>query len=45
MVYFTLFLCFILAVLITPVVKWLAFRVGATDKPNKRKVHQKLCHV
>ncbi|WP_432199323.1 glycosyltransferase family 4 protein [Anoxybacillus gonensis] len=42
MVYFTLFLCFVLAVLITPVVKWLAFRVGATDKPNQRKVHQKI---
>ena len=42
MVYFTLFLCFVVAVLITPVVKWLAFRVGATDKPNQRKVHQKI---
>lgn len=42
MVYFTLFLCFVLAVLITPVVKWLAFRVGATDKPNQRRVHQKI---
>ena len=42
MVYFTLFLCFVVAVLITPVVKWLAFKVGATDKPNQRKVHQKI---
>ncbi|SFA50568.1 UDP-GlcNAc:undecaprenyl-phosphate GlcNAc-1-phosphate transferase [Anoxybacillus pushchinoensis] len=42
MVYFTLFLCFIVAVLITPAVKWLAFRIGATDKPNQRKVHQKI---
>ncbi|MGJ7035668.1 glycosyltransferase family 4 protein [Anoxybacillus eryuanensis] len=42
MIYFTLLLCFVVAVLITPVVKWLAFRVGATDKPNQRKVHQKI---
>ncbi|EMT45165.1 glycosyltransferase family 4 protein [Anoxybacillus flavithermus] len=42
MVYFTLFLCFVVAVLITPAVKWLAFKVGATDKPNQRKVHQKI---
>ncbi|GMB09149.1 glycosyltransferase family 4 protein [Thermolongibacillus altinsuensis] len=42
MIYFTLLICFIIAVLITPAVKWLAFKVGATDKPNQRKVHQKI---
>lgn len=40
--YFTLLICFALSVLFTPFVKKLAFAVGATDKPNKRKVHQKI---
>jgi UDP-GlcNAc:undecaprenyl-phosphate/decaprenyl-phosphate GlcNAc-1-phosphate transferase len=34
--------CFILSLLLTPLVKKLAFKIGATDKPNKRKVHQKI---
>ncbi|MBA2874607.1 glycosyltransferase family 4 protein [Thermaerobacillus caldiproteolyticus] len=38
----TLFICFALSVLFTPFVKKLAFAVGATDKPNQRKVHQKI---
>lgn len=42
MVYITLMICFILSVLITPLVKKLAFAIGATDKPNARKVHQKI---
>ncbi|RSK28635.1 undecaprenyl/decaprenyl-phosphate alpha-N-acetylglucosaminyl 1-phosphate transferase [Bacillus sp. HMF5848] len=42
MVYVTLVLCFIASVLLTPVVKKLAFVIGATDKPNHRKVHQKI---
>ncbi len=42
MVYVTLFLCFIASVLITPLVKKLAIAIGATDKPNARKVHQKI---
>lgn len=42
MVYITLMICFIVSVLITPLVKKLAFAIGATDKPNARKVHQKI---
>ncbi|MFS0561714.1 MraY family glycosyltransferase [Terribacillus sp. 179-K 1B1 HS] len=34
--------CFILSVALTPMVKKLAFAIGATDKPNARKVHQKI---
>lgn len=36
---FTLVLAFVASVLFTPLVKRLAFRVGAVDKPNYRKVH------
>lgn len=32
----------ILALLMTPLVKRLAFRIGAIDKPNARKVHTKI---
>ncbi|MGD6875885.1 glycosyltransferase family 4 protein [Bacillus infantis] len=42
MFYLTLFICFISSILITPLVKKLAFKIGATDKPNQRKVHQKI---
>ncbi len=42
MIYITLILCFIASILITPLVKKLAFKIGATDKPNNRKVHQKI---
>lgn len=42
MTYFTMLVCFIISILITPVVKKLAYIIGATDKPNKRKVHQKI---
>ncbi|MGM9943338.1 MAG: glycosyltransferase family 4 protein [Lysinibacillus sp.] len=42
MVYLTLLLCFIASLIITPLVRKLAFRIGATDKPNHRKVHQKI---
>ncbi|MDQ0269107.1 MraY family glycosyltransferase [Cytobacillus purgationiresistens] len=42
MIYLTLILCFICSVLLTPLVKKLAFKVGATDKPNNRKVHEKV---
>lgn len=31
--------CFILSLLLTPVVKKIAFKIGATDQPNQRKVH------
>lgn len=42
MIYLTMLLCFFTSILITPVVKKLAFKIGATDKPNYRKVHQKI---
>ncbi|GGD10719.1 glycosyltransferase family 4 protein [Pontibacillus salipaludis] len=42
MEYKALILCFIASILITPLVKKLAVKIGATDKPNERKVHQKL---
>ncbi|TWI59934.1 glycosyltransferase family 4 protein [Halalkalibacter nanhaiisediminis] len=37
-----LVICFIVTVLITPLVKRFAIKIGATDKPNHRKVHQKV---
>lgn len=40
--YVTLALCFVASILLTPLVKKLAFAIGATDKPNHRKVHQKI---
>ncbi|WP_394141244.1 glycosyltransferase family 4 protein [Cytobacillus oceanisediminis] len=42
MFYLTLFICFMASILLTPLVKKLAFKVGATDKPNQRKVHAKI---
>ncbi|MGG1676509.1 glycosyltransferase family 4 protein [Neobacillus sp. NRS-1170] len=42
MIYITLLICFISSILLTPLVKKLAFKIGATDKPNQRKVHQKI---
>jgi UDP-GlcNAc:undecaprenyl-phosphate GlcNAc-1-phosphate transferase len=42
MLYLTLLLCFVLSVIFTPFVKKLAFAIGATDRPNQRKVHQKI---
>jgi UDP-GlcNAc:undecaprenyl-phosphate GlcNAc-1-phosphate transferase len=42
MVYFTLVVCFFSSILLTPLVKKLAFLIGATDKPNYRKVHQRI---
>jgi UDP-GlcNAc:undecaprenyl-phosphate GlcNAc-1-phosphate transferase len=40
MIAVTLLICFIVTVLITPLVKRLAIKIGAVDKPNYRKVHQ-----
>ncbi|WP_045518237.1 MraY family glycosyltransferase [Neobacillus niacini] len=40
MLFFTLIVCFIITILITPIIKKLAVFIGATDKPNQRKVHQ-----
>ncbi|MCM3716139.1 glycosyltransferase family 4 protein [Halalkalibacter oceani] len=42
MLVLALVICFIVTVLITPVVKRFAIKIGATDKPNHRKVHQKV---
>lgn len=42
MLYVTLFLCFCASIFLTPLVKKIAFKIGATDKPNARKVHQKI---
>jgi len=42
LVYLAFALCFFASLLITPLVKKFAFRVGATDKPNHRKVHKKI---
>ena len=42
MLYLTLILCFITSILVTPLVKKLAYKIGATDKPNQRKVHEKI---
>ncbi|HYK74659.1 MAG TPA: MraY family glycosyltransferase [Pseudoneobacillus sp.] len=42
MIYLTMFICFVTSILITPLVKKFAFKIGATDKPNKRKVHEKI---
>jgi len=35
-------ICFIASILLTPLVKKFAIKIGATDNPNERKVHQKL---
>jgi UDP-GlcNAc:undecaprenyl-phosphate/decaprenyl-phosphate GlcNAc-1-phosphate transferase len=42
MLWLTLAICFIVTLLITPLVRRFAIKIGATDKPNHRKVHQKL---
>lgn len=42
MFYLTLVVCFFAAILLTPLVKKLAFKIGATDKPNHRKVHVRI---
>ncbi|MDD9148040.1 MULTISPECIES: glycosyltransferase family 4 protein [unclassified Sporolactobacillus] len=42
MVYLTFVICFLAAIGLTPLVKKLAIRAGATDVPNARKVHKKI---
>ena len=39
MIYVSLIMAFLVAILITPLVKKLAYRIGAVDTPNDRKVH------
>lgn len=41
MAYLTLLITFVTAIIVTPIVIKLSFKFGATDKPDKRKVHQK----
>ncbi|WP_181347244.1 MraY family glycosyltransferase [Thalassobacillus sp. CUG 92003] len=40
MEYQALLFCFILSIVITPLVKKIAIKIGATDQPNDRKVHK-----
>lgn len=42
MLYITLAICFFASIVLTPLVKKLAFKIGATDKPNQRKVHSRI---
>ncbi|AKG03884.1 undecaprenyl-phosphate alpha-N-acetylglucosaminyl 1-phosphate transferase [Salimicrobium jeotgali] len=42
MEYQALLVCFIVAIIVTPLVKKLAVYIGATDKPDPRKVHKVL---
>ncbi|EIT86907.1 Glycosyl transferase family 4 [Fictibacillus macauensis ZFHKF-1] len=41
MLYITLGICFLATLLLTPIVKKIAFSIGAVDQPAKRKVHEK----
>lgn len=40
MLYLAMIVCFVLSILITPLIKKLALAIGATDKPSQRKIHQ-----
>ncbi|MBM7607987.1 UDP-GlcNAc:undecaprenyl-phosphate GlcNAc-1-phosphate transferase [Lysinibacillus composti] len=42
MIYVSLFVALVAAILLTPLVKRLAFRIGAVDAPNYRKVHSRI---
>lgn len=42
MIYVSLFAAFVASILLTPLVKRLAFRLGAVDAPNYRKVHARI---
>lgn len=42
MIYVSLIVAFIAAIVLTPLVKRLAFRIGAVDAPNYRKVHARI---
>ena len=42
MIYVSLAVAFIASILLTPLVKRLAFRLGAVDAPNYRKVHARI---
>ncbi|OEH92181.1 glycosyltransferase family 4 protein [Bacillus solimangrovi] len=42
MIVWTAIFCFLLTLVLTPLVKRLAIKIGAVDKPNQRKVHQRI---
>lgn len=42
MIYVSLIVAMVAAILLTPLVKRLAFRIGAVDAPNYRKVHARI---
>lgn len=42
MYYIALLFCFILSLIFTPFIKKFALKIGATDKPNYRKIHSKI---
>jgi UDP-GlcNAc:undecaprenyl-phosphate/decaprenyl-phosphate GlcNAc-1-phosphate transferase len=42
MLFLILLTCILSSILLTPLVRKLAFIIGATDRPNYRKLHQKL---
>ncbi|MCM3216304.1 MULTISPECIES: glycosyltransferase family 4 protein [Niallia] len=42
MIYIMLITCFFGSIILTPLVKKLAFKLGAVDKPEQRKVHLKI---
>ena len=42
MIYVSLIVAFIASILLTPLVKRLAFKIGAVDAPNYRKVHSRI---
>lgn len=42
MLYLTLVIAFVASIILTPIVKRIAFRVGAVDRPNYRKVHGRI---
>ncbi|MFD1851645.1 glycosyltransferase family 4 protein [Oceanobacillus bengalensis] len=42
MEYIALVICFVASIVITPLIKKVALKIGAIDKPNQRKVHEKI---
>ncbi|NLY79659.1 MAG: undecaprenyl/decaprenyl-phosphate alpha-N-acetylglucosaminyl 1-phosphate transferase, partial [Lysinibacillus sp.] len=42
MIYVSLAVALVASIILTPLVKRLAFRIGAVDAPNYRKVHQNI---
>ncbi|MFC4386538.1 glycosyltransferase family 4 protein [Gracilibacillus marinus] len=42
MLYLATITCFVITLLLTPIVIKFAFKIGATDKPNARKVHERI---